>query len=311
MIRYIFYVFGCVAAMLSISCHQTTPVQPEAEIPSIDNIPSYNEAYRDSILVLDWQGILIVHKSGTGLRRLSTLPALAATWSPRKGKVLVTLPDRLSLVNPDGQNERVISRQPERFRTAMSSPDGRKIAFVSKDPTDSNLSRGWIRVMLADGSREQTLTPIQPSPNDVTWTLDSKFVVFNGADSAGSGLFFVPADGGETKCLYWNSAGMIGFPSVSPNGALIAFDADVEDGHKLFTLDLQSGNVVQLTNGTSFDSEASWSPDGTSLVYTRSEQVAPYSWQAETLWILNLATRQWSLLIPQGQTDYYNSCWQQ
>ncbi|HUI89587.1 MAG TPA: DPP IV N-terminal domain-containing protein [Anaerolineales bacterium] len=56
-------------------------------------------------------------------------------------------------------------------------------------------------------------------------------------------------------------------PAMSPDGKRIAF-ASNRDGHwNLYTLDFQSGNVVQLTHDNNYNSAPTWSPDLAWLAY--------------------------------------------
>lgn len=50
-------------------------------------------------------------------------------------------------------------------------------------------------------------------------------------------------------------------PSLSPNGNAIAFASDRGGHWNIYTLDIQSGQVSQLTNTPEFDSSPTWSPD--------------------------------------------------
>ncbi|QQR75171.1 MAG: PD40 domain-containing protein [Holophagales bacterium] len=57
-------------------------------------------------------------------------------------------------------------------------------------------------------------------------------------------------------------------PAFSPDGKTIAFSGNLKGRFDLFTLDLASGTVSNLTNDDLFDGSPTYSPDGKSIVYS-------------------------------------------
>jgi Tol biopolymer transport system component len=285
------------------------PLLPDS-MPVIEESALYNEAYRDSILIQTFQGILIAYKNGTGLRWLDSVDTRFVSWSPNKWKIIYSTPYDLYVAECDGRGRRRISRERDYIKFAMCSPDRHRIAYIA---TDSSLTSGWIKLMDADGSNVQILTPLQPIPNRVVWTPDSRHVIFNGADSISRGIFMVSVDGKSTDCLFRDIIGLCSFPSLSRNGGTLAFTASTGPGvgGKLFLLDMVTKQIRQLTTGNSLDSEASWSEDGTMLVYSRSESTGPYSWVGSSVWTIDRNGQQTARITPGESHDYYGPCWQQ
>lgn len=56
-------------------------------------------------------------------------------------------------------------------------------------------------------------------------------------------------------------------PSISPNGKSVAFASNRGGYWDIYTLDLRSGQVSQLTNTPEYDSSPSWSPDLAYIAY--------------------------------------------
>lgn len=56
-------------------------------------------------------------------------------------------------------------------------------------------------------------------------------------------------------------------PALSPDGKRIAFASDRDGFWNLYTLDIQSGNVVQLTNDHNYNAAPTWSPDLAWIAY--------------------------------------------
>jgi len=63
-------------------------------------------------------------------------------------------------------------------------------------------------------------------------------------------------------------------PSWSPDGSQIVFTSDYDGDDELWILDVNTGNVTQLTENDAVDREPHWSPDGNQIVFT-SDQDSP------------------------------------
>jgi Tol biopolymer transport system component len=57
-------------------------------------------------------------------------------------------------------------------------------------------------------------------------------------------------------------------PAYSPDGRTVAFHAVANQQYDIFLLDLETGEVSNLTNDPAYDASPAFSPDGTKLVYT-------------------------------------------
>jgi TolB protein len=63
-------------------------------------------------------------------------------------------------------------------------------------------------------------------------------------------------------------------PAFSPNGRRLAFEAESRGGNREFNIDIYATNadgseLKRITQEPTFDSMASWSPDGTRIVFSR------------------------------------------
>jgi Tol biopolymer transport system component len=277
----------CLACFIALSCKKEAPSEPTTSLPNIENSKSYNEAYRDSIVGLNSYGIVIMHKSGSGLRQLLQINGRCVTWSPNKWKILYSNPYELFTMNPDGSDTNKVPLQREYILFAISSPNGEQIAYVVIDTTDIYLSKGWIKVVNVDGTGSRTLTALQPTPNRVTWSSDSKRIIYNGADDTGEGLFIVSNDGTNNHKIYQTKNGLCSFPSMSRDGNTLAF-SELNDSStvKIMLLDISSGDASQLTTGPSSDDQPSWSADGQSIVYERAEPGFMGSWIGPSIWTI-------------------------
>lgn len=151
------------------------------------------------------------------------------------------------------------------------SPDGTSIVFASD--RDGNYDLYTIR---ADGYGLTRLTksaaPIQNLEPD--WSPDGSTIVFSrvGDDltkTAAGGLFVVGASGTAPRRLTWNRSSYGDrHPEWSPKGDFIAFTSDRIKGNvDVFLLDRAMKSVQRLTTNAAYDAEATWTPDGTALMF--------------------------------------------
>jgi Tol biopolymer transport system component len=73
-------------------------------------------------------------------------------------------------------------------------------------------------------------------------------------------------DGVESKVLV--ESGAAAAPAWSPDGKRIAFVWDRDGSMAVWTVDVATGEVAQVSRGPD-DSEPAWSPDGTEVVFSR------------------------------------------
>ncbi|HYF98336.1 MAG TPA: hypothetical protein VD770_05075 [Coxiellaceae bacterium] len=64
--------------------------------------------------------------------------------------------------------------------------------------------------------------------------------------------------------------GINGAPAFSPDGRKLAVVLSTSGTAKIYTMNLSGGQLIQLTNGYSIDTEPNWAPDGQSIIFTSS-----------------------------------------
>ena len=152
------------------------------------------------------------------------------------------------------------------------SPDGRRIAFVSRRDGRA------LYVMNADGSGLRIVARVQRLATPA-WSPDGRRIVFQGwGDGA---VYVVNADGSGQRTL----ARRGNAPTWSPDGRRIAFvitgklyvvNAD-GSGHRTLTRLGRDGGVASLA----------WSPDGRKLLFLVEPSSAPRCGYCSRLWVLN------------------------
>jgi Tol biopolymer transport system component len=82
----------------------------------------------------------------------------------------------------------------------------------------------------------------------------------------------------ETPALLTDRPGAERNPRVSPDGTTLAFDAQDEDGTRIFLLDLGSSRLEAMSSGEGNDRRPAWSPDGRELAFVSDRDGATGLW---------------------------------
>jgi TolB protein len=110
--------------------------------------------------------------------------------------------------------------------------------------------------------REMYLPQLTSGPSSVSWSPDSKEVVYSMAGS----LWRQKLDSGEAVQLT-DGDGYDYQPDWSPDGQSIVYVSYQKDALELWLLDVGSGKTWQLTEGGAVNVEPRWSPDGKRIVF--------------------------------------------
>ena len=96
------------------------------------------------------------------------------------------------------------------------------------------------------------------------------------------------------------------FPRHSPDGKKVYFIRETSDGTDLFTLDLTSNTVVQVSRGLNPVSAFSFSQDGKFIVFASTNELRMQSQDGGNIWLLNVESGKTKRLTD-GGTDQYPS----
>ena len=91
----------------------------------------------------------------------------------------------------------------------------------------------------------------------------------------------------------------------SPDGTLIAFDSD-RDGERGIYVAGAAGGDVRRVSGDGFAAVPSWSPDGKTLAFVRSEERAPRVWN---IWTVDIETGQQARLTSHTLGQPWGAAW--
>lgn len=223
-------------------------------------------------------GVYLVPSIGGPERRIYELhcaidwddPGLS--WSP-DGKYLV-FPDGKSQLNPsvivlfsmDTMQARELTTPPNTwdgdFGPAIS-PDGKRIAFIrGADGAARN-----IYVMDFDGGNQRQLTTSSRLIFGITWTTDSKYIVFS-SDAGGTPSLWRVALSGDTPSRLPFGTDNAFTPSIARHGNRLAYSQG-SSNWSLMRLDLRSPKLpgTRLVSSTEQDSAPQFSHDGRRVAF--------------------------------------------
>ena len=178
----------------------------------------------------------------------------------------------LTLVNVDG-TKRVIGRLPPSTYAPRISPDGKRIAFETRDPAGPDGGRIWVAELSDLSSRRalpSTGAPLNWAP---MWTTDGERLVFLASGDRPDAVYWRRADGaGDAEHLI-DARSAEGW---MPGGTHMRFLTLKESGgnrdYGISLLDMSSRKATSLIDlpGTAQHSSAP-SPDGRWMAYASNE----------------------------------------
>ena len=210
----------------------------------------------------------------------------------------------LQVSDADGVNAQTVLASNEPIISPAWSPDGSRIAYVSFDQKKpivvmQNLAQGSTRVLAAfrgnnsapawspDGSKlavtltrddisqlyvipasggepkRMTVTPaIDTEPN---FSPDGKWIAFTSDRGGSPQIYRMPAEGGPAQRLTFEGSYNVR-PRFSPDGKSIAFVQRESGRYRIAVLEVDTGQVIVLTDGT-LDDSPSYAPNGKMILY--------------------------------------------
>jgi dipeptidyl aminopeptidase/acylaminoacyl peptidase len=161
------------------------------------------------------------------------------------------------------------------------SPDGTRISYTAR-PTpkadDEDLGDVWL-LTLASGARKKLVSETGPSDN-ARWSPDGKWIAYTGEPDANGGvnqthLYVVPSAGGAGKQLGSKFELNVGTPVWSRDGRSIYFTTNVLEAIEIYSSDVATGDVKQVSRRGSSTGISEFTPDGKTFIGILSSPAKP------------------------------------
>lgn len=207
------------------------------------------------------------------------------------------------MMDPDGKNQRQITRFNNISTYPTVSPDGAKVAFTS-----------WVKgqpaifIFSVDPVRDLRYYNQAASVNQAgSFTPDGKQIIY--ASSAGTGrccrIFAANLDGTGFRPISSSSAIEVE-PKVNPKtGNDIVFSSGRSGPQQVYRMSMDGADLERLTPGTGEASNASWHPDGQRIAFAWTQG---YATGAFNIFTMNVATKEYTQLT-HGDGKNENPSW--
>ena len=180
------------------------------------------------------------------------------------GRIVFDNFDDVFTMRADGTDLRVVASEPGPEFDGAWSPDGSFIVY--RDSRRGINEDDEVYIVAADGSGARNLTKHPANDWGPDWSSDGEWIAFN-SDRDGGALtgYLVRPDGTDLHRI--DVDGWFEYPSFSPDGRHIAFEAHAGSDYDVYTVELETGRMTQLTDAAGHDGWAAWSPDGSTIAY--------------------------------------------
>jgi len=211
---------------------------------------------------------------------------------------------------------------PEEFATALTdhvkrnnfinnspalSPKGDLIAFLSDrsglfDIYLMSTLDGRVLSRLVSGQRTSAVEELHWLRPGISWSPDGKKIIFAAKSGANDVLYTVDVRKGKIVERLRFDLDALFSPAWSPNGTDIAFVGIKNTQTDLYSFNLETRKLTQLTDDPFSDLEPSWSPDGREIVFTSDRgkyldgaegvDLPRHNYRQTDIYILDVQTRE-------------------
>jgi len=216
----------------------------------------------------NWE-IYLARNDGTGLQRLTenvTASDLNPVWGPNNYIVYQSNRDgdwNLYLLDAaTGIETRITDSSADDINPAWS-PDGSTIAF------QTNRDGRWqIYALKPQIGAVKQLSNGDRNDYEPVYSPDGRSIAFRSVlDGKTSSNVFIMGEGGGSIIPVNNFEGSASHPTWSADSRLLAYQSDVDGDSEIYTYDLATGAIQQLTDNDVDDTAPSFLCDGTDLTF--------------------------------------------
>jgi Tol biopolymer transport system component len=261
--------------------------------PSVDSSPTITESYLHgraawspdgktivfSWLVQNQVGMYVTDTLGANVRKIVEGEGIGASWSPDGRWIAFSRTGSLFKVKSNGDSLMQLTDAVGAIRPAWSK-DGSKIAYIIRDAVGGSAT--WIYDVAKTTSAMLLSFGDYPSWHATTGELILLDAQYDGYSSYVAYAFLaVTISTASAKVIgSFTAAADCGFCTISPSGTEIAFGVvPPSDYSQIWIYNIGQNRHTRLTDdGGDYPA---WSPDGSRIVYTRTQQ------GDGGLWIMN------------------------
>jgi TolB protein len=257
----------------------------------LDVADSFERVFPVPTVVADWDDVL----DRAGARSGTTPTRPPSRWRVVAIAAAIVAGAALLATPALGLGDRLLSLirstpTPLDVQTPAWSPDGRKLAFVSRRDGNSE-----IYVINADGSGQENLTQHPARDSHPSWSRDGRKLAFVSRRDGNSEIYVMNADGSGLRNVTRTPSNDLG-PAWSPDGRAIAFVKMIQGkcapsgpgtpcGNNyetfLYVVNADGSGLRRLTTQPAYVFKHSWSADGKTIRYGRYLVHADGSGQTE------------------------------
>jgi Tol biopolymer transport system component len=232
-----------------------------------------------SSLVQNQTGMYVTDTLGTNVRQIVQGEGVGASWSPDGNWIVFSRTGSLFKVKPNGDSLKQLTDAVGAIRPAWSK-DGSKIAFIILDASGGSAT--WIYDVAKTTSTMLLSFGDFPSWHPTTGELVLLDAQYDGYSSYVAYAFLaVTISTASARVIgSFTAAADCGFSTISPSGTDIAFGVvPPNDYSQIWIYNIGQNRHSKITDdGGDYPA---WSPDGSKIVYTRTQQ------GDGGLWIMN------------------------
>ncbi len=236
-------------------------------------------------------------------------------------------------INADGTGQVQLTYGERGESSPRWSPDGRRIAFLSRRGDDSHTQ---LYLLDAEGGEARRVMAHPTAPSDLTWAPDSRLVFFTApvAPSPAAAekqrlqddvfafeetnfehehLWVVDLDGKTTRITYGDYS--VTDYTLSPSGSRIAMTRAPSPllEHMRFSeawvMDANGGNALRLTTNEVAESEPLISPDGTQVLFTADANERFEAYYNDKLFVIPVGGGAARVLLPEVPYQVTSAQW--
>jgi TolB protein len=161
----------------------------------------------------------------------------------------------------DGGNVMLMTRNDSLNLTPRWSPDGRFLAYVSY--RDNNPDLYLLDVTVGRRTKISSLPGLNISP---AWAPDGKSMALALSKNGTTDIYLMHIDGKGLRRLTSTNAITVS-PSWSPNGRQLAFVSDQGGSPQIYLMDAEGTNIRRLTFKGNYNTSPAWSPRGDKIAF--------------------------------------------